>query len=235
MTVFSRSPDGHGYELPLLPPVPQRSVLADDVYEILKQSLRSHRIAPGARLNLDRLARDLHVSNTPVRQALARLEADGLVTKEPYRGFTASQLLDSQTIAELYDYRLLIEPTNAARAARRTSAGLVADLDSLCEAGQIQTLLKSSDAQELIGLRDGDFHLAIANAAGNKVIMENLATNLTRMRLYTGYKQHGAGETAWDEHRQIADAIGQGDAHTAADAMRAHLSHGLDRLRAAVR
>src|SRR6185436_1405366 len=111
---------------------PQRTVLADDVYEIIRESLISQRIAPGARLNLDELARKLHVSNTPVRQALARLESDGLVTKEPYRGFAASRLLDSRTIIELYEYRLMIEPATAARAARKRSEAGGIELERAC-------------------------------------------------------------------------------------------------------
>ena len=51
--------------------LPPRSLLADDVYETLRDNLRAGRIPAGTRLNLDQLARDLHVSNTPVRQALA--------------------------------------------------------------------------------------------------------------------------------------------------------------------
>jgi len=215
--------------------VPQRSVLADEVYEILKESLRSHQIAPGQRLNLDRLARELHVSNTPVRQALARLEADGLVTKEPYRGFRATQLLDSHTIAELYDYRLLIEPACAARAARRGDAVTLSELQSLCEAGEIRRLIADADDHEAIGLRDVDFHLAISTSAGNSVVTDNLAAALTRMQLYTVYDRHGAGEEAWDEHRQVLAAIKDGDPDGAASAMRTHLLNGLERLRAAVR
>jgi DNA-binding GntR family transcriptional regulator len=215
--------------------VPQRSVLADEVYEILKESLRSHQIAPGQRLNLDQLARELHVSNTPVRQALARLEADGLVTKEPYRGFRATQLLDSHTIAELYDYRLLIEPACAARAARRGDAVRLSELQSLCEAGEIRRLIADADDHEAIGLRDVEFHLTICTSAGNSVVTDNLAAALTRMQLYTVYDRHGAGEEAWDEHRQILAAIKDGDPDGAASAMRTHLLNGLERLRAAVR
>jgi len=209
-------------------------VLADEVYEILKESLRSHRIAPGARLNLDQLARELGVSNTPVRQALARLESDGLVSKEPYRGFTASPLLDSRTIAELYDYRLILEPAIAARAARRGDACVPA-LEMLCDPAEITALVGDLDAYDTIGQRDVNFHLAIATAAGNSVITSNLATNLARMRLYTVYHRHGAGAQAWAEHRDILAAIRAADPETAAIAMRTHLSNGLARLRDAVK
>ena len=79
---------------------PQRTVLADDVYEIIRESLISQRIAPGSRLNLDELARKLHVSNTPVRQALARLESDCLVTKEPYLIVSLDEACRRQQVSE---------------------------------------------------------------------------------------------------------------------------------------
>ena len=214
-------------------PLPQvrRNVLADDVYDILRDSLTSQRILPGSRLNLDQLARELHVSNTPVRQALARLESEGLVTKEPYRGFAASRLLDSRTIVELYEYRLLIEPATAARAARgRTDSGAI-ELASLCDEA---VPLVDADPNQLLPQRDVDFHLAVAELATNHIVVENLSATLTRMRLYSVYGHSGAAAQAWEEHRLISQAIREHDEDGAARAMRAHLTNGLDRIRKAV-
>jgi DNA-binding GntR family transcriptional regulator len=213
---------------------PQRTVLADDVYEIIRESLISQRIAPGARLNLDELARKLHVSNTPVRQALARLESDGLVTKEPYRGFAASRLLDSRTIIELYEYRLLIEPATAARAARKRSEAEGIELERTCAEATIVPLLSDPVRAEELPQRDVDFHCTVANHAGNRVVLENLSQLMTRMLLYSAYGHAGAAEQAWEEHRAIAAAIRKGAAEEAAAAMRVHLTSGLDRMRKAV-
>ena len=211
---------------------PTRSVLADDVYQILRENLISSQIAPGSRLNLDSLARAMHVSNTPVRQALARLESEGLVAKEPYRGFSASRLLDSRTIAELYDYRLLIEPPTAARAAKHSHHPEMAALVALCDAEELGGLLSTGAVAEL-GQRDIDFHLGIARIAGNNVVGENLGLTLTKMRLYTVYDRIGAGELAWEEHRAVIAALIASDPRAAADAMRAHLTGGFERMKAA--
>ncbi|MBG6136366.1 GntR family transcriptional regulator [Longispora fulva] len=208
-------------------PVAQRSVLADEVYQILKEGLLSHRIGPGSRLNLDQLARELHVSNTPVRQALARLEFDGLVTKLPYRGFVASPLLDSRVIAELYDFRLMIEPTSAARAARRHQEADIAHLEALCDPDDIARLADDIDA---IGQRDTDFHCSIALHAGNSVVCEYITTALARMRNYSLYNRHKAGEQAWEEHAAIVVAIRAGDPDAAATAMRTHLTNSRERM-----
>jgi DNA-binding GntR family transcriptional regulator len=213
---------------------PQRTVLADDVYEIIRDSLISQRIAPGARLNLDELARKLHVSNTPVRQALARLESDGLVTKEPYRGFAASRLLDSRTIIELYEYRLLIEPATAARAARKRTELEAIDLERTCADETISGIVGDPVRAEELPQLDVDFHCTVAKHAGNRVVLDNLSELMTRMTLYSGYGHAGAAELAWAEHRAIAAAIRSGDSEGAAAAMRIHLTSGLDRMRRAV-
>lgn len=209
----------------------QRSVLADDVYDILRDGLVTQRIAPGSRLNLDQLARELHVSNTPVRQALARLESEGLVEKEPFRGFAASRLLDSRTIAELYGYRLLIEPPTAARAARCRNDAQAAALEALCDPGTIDQLVEDESAAGQLAQKDVDFHCDIARQAGNTVVVENLSQTLTRMTLYSLYGRHGAAAEAWQEHRAISTAISAGDPEGAATAMRAHLKNGLERMR----
>lgn len=215
--------------LSLRRPAP-RKVLADEVYEILRESLLSQRIAPGSRLNLDLLARELHVSNTPVRQALARLEADGFVTKEAYVGFTASPLLDSRTIAELYDLRLLIEPTGAARAAKRGPRDWVAQLRDICTSAVDLLDEQSAEHAEALGTADADFHLMIARAAGNGVIVDYLEQVLTQMSRYTLYSSPQAALHAWEEHRTVLEAIERGDSDEALQTMRTHLRNGLDRV-----
>jgi len=214
--------------------VPHRSVLADQVYDILREGLMSRRFAPGEHLNLDHLARELHVSNTPVRQALARLESEGLVTKEPYRGFAASPLLDSRTIGELYGYRMLLEPPTAARTAQRHTAEGLAILERLCDAAEVSALMNDASGEDALGIRDTQFHTTIAREAGNTVVVENLVVALTRMSIYTMYHRHGAAEQAWAEHRVILAAIRASDPDAASAAMYAHLKGGIERIRDAV-
>ncbi len=70
-----------------------RTVLSDETYSRIREMLLTHEIAPGERINIDALARDLDVSQTPVREALARLESDDLVIKEPLRGYACDRPL----------------------------------------------------------------------------------------------------------------------------------------------
>ena len=88
---------------------PRRLVLADGTYDAIKAMILDHEISPGEHVGIDELARDLSVSQTPVREALARLEADGLVTKIPLRGYEATDLLSVQEVDELFQFRSLID------------------------------------------------------------------------------------------------------------------------------
>src|SRR5882757_9435478 len=88
----------------------RRQMLADDVYEAIKTMLMDHAIRPGARISIDGLARDFQVSSTPVREALARLESEGLADKEPLKGYRATPLLTLEEFDDLYRFRQLLEP-----------------------------------------------------------------------------------------------------------------------------
>src|SRR5450432_906802 len=91
-----------------------RRPLTSDVYEVVMDMLINHTLAPGSRLNIDGLARLIGVSPTPVREALARVESEGLIIKEPRRGYTVAPLTGLDELAQIIELRLLIEPEVAA-------------------------------------------------------------------------------------------------------------------------
>src|SRR6187551_1600173 len=91
----------------------------------------SLRIPPDTRISIDSLARELGVSQTPIREALSMLEAIGLVTKRHYVGYCSAPQLNRQQLDELYEMRLLIEPYAAARAAERMNDADLAALAAL--------------------------------------------------------------------------------------------------------
>ena len=113
---------------------PHREVLADRVYELVKAMVMDHEITPGAKINIEALARDLDVSPTPVREALARLESDGLVTKRSLVGYRATELLTADGLSDLFEVRMLLEPHAAALAARHATDGQMDRLESILEA-----------------------------------------------------------------------------------------------------
>src|SRR3982751_1478048 len=90
--------------------------LADDVYGAIFNKLMSLEIEPGGRITVDGLVRELEVSHTPIREALGRLEGEGLVVKTHLVGYSATPQITRRRFDELYELRLVLEP-DAARPA----------------------------------------------------------------------------------------------------------------------
>jgi len=192
--------------------------------------LLANQIPPGSAHRIEELAGELSVSTTPVREALARLAVDGLVVKQPYRGWTASGLLDSGTIAVLYDARQMIEPELAWRAAARASDADRDKLQQLLAEPDLTGLDPSAQIDAWIAA-DEQLHGAIAALAGNAVILEFLERVSVRMRTHRAfYGRADAARDAYTEHEDIVAAIAAGDSHRAGDAMAQHLAKAADRM-----
>jgi DNA-binding GntR family transcriptional regulator len=100
-------------DVPTLPTTPTRASLADAVHESLLTWLMDGHAAPGSALSIDGLARDLGVSPTPIREALARIESTGLVHRAALRGYRVTEMLSATEVNHLMDARLLLECRNA--------------------------------------------------------------------------------------------------------------------------
>jgi len=215
-----------------VPRLPARQVLADDVYEAVKTLVMDHVIAPGARLSIDGLTRQLGVSQTPIREALARLESDGLVTKAPLRGYSATPLLTRSEVDDLFQFRLLVEPWAAGRAAElatREDHGRIATEIASCPEAP------NSDAYEAyraLAAHDSRFHALLAALAGNQQLRVALERTHCHLHIFRLYSAGGGGTQTLVEHRTIAAAVTRGSSSAAEQAMREHLECARDRLRA---
>src|SRR5262249_22227186 len=105
----------------------------EEVFGVIRADILSLRIPPDTRISIDSLARELGVSQTPIREALSMLEAIGLVTKRHFVGYCSAPQLNRKQLDELYEVRLLIEPYAARCAAERMSAEELEKLRKLAE------------------------------------------------------------------------------------------------------
>lgn len=115
------------------PPRRSRGRLADEVYDTLLGQLMSLRIEPGSRVTIDVLARELGVSQTPIRDALNRMEAEGLVVRVPHAGYRIPPQITRHRFEDMLEVRLLLEPAAARRSAERASSEQVAGLRRMLE------------------------------------------------------------------------------------------------------
>ncbi|MEU0572609.1 GntR family transcriptional regulator [Nonomuraea sp. NPDC005983] len=208
----------------------KRSVLTADVYESVKSLIMDGELAPGTRVNIYAVARLLDVSQTPVREVLSALESEGLVTKEPLRGYSVAAVLTSGQVADLYQLRLLLEPWAAARAAERVDAEVAervrAELTSVPNAPQ------GTRYHDYHGIQahDARFHDLIAELSGSPAVRESLARTHSHLHLFRlDYKGRRHGDPTLAEHARVVDAVLAGSPDEAEAAMRAHLAAARDR------
>ena len=203
------------------------------VYDELTARILRGELPPGARVNIDALAHEFDVSQTPVREALARLESDGLVVKELHKGYRTTPKLSPAELANLYELRLLLEPHAARRAAQRSTPETVHELQA--EIRRFLTAPPGADYESYKDFRQHDarLHDLVLRMAGNPII--TAAVDRTHFHLHAFRLRYDAraGRETVDEHRAIVDAIAEGDGGGAEAAMRRHLHEAPTRLLAA--
>jgi len=200
----------------------RRFTLTDDVYAAIRTLIMDHAVAPGARVNIDALARSLQVSPTPVREALARLESDGLVRKRPLAGYTAAPLLTRTEFEELVELRLVLETA----AARRAAGQPAIDLDRLRREADLPGPVPGAEGYAGIAAftaQDARFHNLLAELAGNRMLHDSIVRLRPHLHLFRLHFPPTHYQTSGREHQRVVDAVAAGDPDLADEEMRAHL------------
>jgi DNA-binding GntR family transcriptional regulator len=211
-----------------------RQVLTDRVYELVKAMVMDHEIAPGARVNIDGVARELDVSPTPVREALARLESDGLVTKRPLVGYRATELLDAAGLTDLFEMRLLLEPRAAALAAEHATEARLDRLEAITEEMRSHPVTgERYVVYRRFALLDQEFHDELALAADRPLLADAVRRLHAHLHMFRLDSAPGGGRPTVAEHERILRAVLRRNPDRAAEAMAEHLRSSLARHRAA--
>jgi DNA-binding GntR family transcriptional regulator len=204
--------------------------LAEDVYGAIFNKLMALEIAPGARITVDGLVRELEVSHTPIREALGRLEGEGLVVKTHLVGYSASPQITRRHFEELYEFRLLLEPDAARRAAQQVGQAQVGRLRETAERMRNLDGQKGRQGYSGFARLDADFHDQIMAVAGNALIRDTLSHLHTHFHIFRLMFHARVTEEALDEHDTLLAALGTGDGEGAAQAMRRHIERSRERL-----
>jgi DNA-binding GntR family transcriptional regulator len=212
----------------------QRGSLRDQVRVQIKQLILTNRLRPGQTIVIDRLASDLGVSHTPVREALAMLQLDGLVITPPYGNPQVVEIDDSD-VRDAWEMRLLLEGWAVTRA---TSTVSDQDLDVLEESldRARQDALQSQYDAHLEA--DVAMHDLIVKAADNK-LFDRLAQLVSdqSVRIRSLVEAIASAEevlTIVDEHCSILEALRARDAALTRERLIAHLEAGMQRTLAAL-
>ena len=192
---------------------------AEFAYQQMLDAIQTGKLKPGDRVREIELTNWLDISRTPVREALNKLESEGLVTALPHRGMIITEL-DYQAVMELYQMREVLEAT---------AAGLAAKHASDTEKSVLQEILKQQEADldnaELQAYQNRLFHNAIYHAAHNRYLLQSLNSLKHSLTLLgaTTYKVRGRAQTALEEHRELLHAICDNDSVAAEQATRNHI------------
>jgi DNA-binding GntR family transcriptional regulator len=203
--------------------------LVEMAYEQLLSMLVTMKIAPGAHIGIEALARQLQISQTPIREALTLLEAQKLAYKIPNVGFRAANLLTPEDVDSLFEIRLMLEPAMAALAAERASDEMLQTLVSLAQ--EMAQASKGSDvAYAQFAEGDARLHHLIAKASGNRFIAETIEGLHVHLHIFRFLINTNATEKALQEHAVLIEALLARDAAAAEAAMRAHLRASRQRM-----
>lgn len=200
-----------------------RQELAIEVYEILRANILDGSIPPGARIKIEDAAELLSVSPTPVRESLARLESEGLVLREPRRGYRTTELLNAADVADLYELRLLLEPYAAQRAALGAQPELLQLLAQEMTHGKGLTGATGSLNPAELSAHDERFHDLIFQASGNDLIRRTYQRTHCHLHIFRLSFSDTFDSHTIVEHEAIAQALQSANPELAAQAMEAHI------------
>ncbi|MDF1750600.1 MAG: GntR family transcriptional regulator [Alphaproteobacteria bacterium] len=192
--------------------------IADTIAEALKADIQTGAIVPGTHLQQEILAKRFSVSRVPVRDALFKLNSEGLVSIEANRGAIVVALSPDQ-INEIYDLRLLLECDALERAIKAMSP---ADLPALRRA--LQRCRLEADGGDWL-LADNEFHRAIYSLSGRQKHVDIIDSLRTSIQAYWAqYSNLAKNEPHWlDQHDALYRAIEQRDTRRAVKILRTHL------------
>jgi DNA-binding GntR family transcriptional regulator len=191
------------------------------VYERLRDGIVSGTLEPGVQLVEARIAEELGVSKTPVREALIRLQRDGLVSIEPYRGARVVKP-SPEDVREILELRSVLECQIARDLALRRPDSVIRALEASIEASK--RALRSRDRRRFVDSLTA-FSDIQAEACGNSR-MAKLLVDLRSVLLLIGttsLRAAGREERSIAEHETILDAIKAGEPELAARATEAHI------------
>lgn len=201
-----------------------RQPLGREVTRLLRRMIVEGEIKPGERLVEDRLSHILGASRTPLREALHRLEQEGLLSKREGGGYELP-LLSAEEVEEAVETRALLESYAASLAARRAAPQTLADMERSVE--DFRQALERGDHRELVA-QNARFHGLIGQAAASR-LLSRLMQELEGLveRLSAGPAEgREPGDWSVAEHEQILAALRARDPEAAALAAGEHVRRG---------
>ena len=219
---YRGNPSSGAQTIPLVSPGAHSSVQAQ-IYARLREAILDGNLEPGQRLLQDELAAELAVSRMPVREALLRLEADGLVNFHPYKGFTVVTFTQDD-LKEIYFLRGVLEGTAAELAAININEADLGKIDKLCQ--RMAQSFENGQYDEMPHL-NAEFHQSVYLAACSLRLYKMI------VRLWNSFPKSNMdvfkerAQLMVKEHTAIYEALRDHDSQLAGNLTRQHIANAL--------
>lgn len=197
--------------------------LRDVVFQTLRQAILKGQLEPGERLMEIQLANRLGVSRTPIREAMRKLELEGLVVMVPRKGAEVASITE-QDLFDVLEVRRSLECLAAGLACERMNGEILEELKKAMD--EFKSLAGSKDLAELTD-SDIQFHEQIYHATGNKRLVQllnNLREQMYRYRLEY-LKDETTHQKLVEEHEKIYEALRTGNKKLAEEALTEHIDN----------
>ena len=202
----------------------RQSTITQQVYENVRERIINHSIKPGSRLIVSKIASELGVSASPVRETLRLLQEEGLADMAPHRG-AVSVTPTKKGFEDLFKVRRELEAMAVRETAKSITPKLIKELDSILE--RAEKAIDKNDLDEW-GETDDSFHLFFRKNCGNDVLKQMLSKMMVWVVFYRQLVSGSpSGTESLAEHKKVIDKIREGDSDGAAKAMLEHIDRAL--------
>lgn len=199
---------------------------SEEAYMKIRQMILSRELENGERLVERKLAEKLGFSRTPVREALKRLQAEGLAKQQPYAGLVVSGL-NKEDVLEFFEIREVLEALAVEIAISHRDKRLIDKLAEIID--EMKEAIETQN-QDQLARAHSRFHQTIYAAAKRPKLIQLILNvqDYSESLLPVGYRQLDRTSVAFEEHKEIFESIEKGDVESAINKMRTHIRHAKD-------
>jgi DNA-binding GntR family transcriptional regulator len=195
----------------------------DNAYRAIRDGIASGTYAQGSHITAQQLAQRTGLSRTPVREAMRRLDAEGLISLIPNRGAFVARWTRTE-IEQIYELRVILEAFAAQTAAERATPDQIAALRAIAET--MRAAVRSHEPDyDAIAEANGDFHRAVLDACGNTRLREVLGSLTEIPLILSTFRSYSRAELKRSaaQHGELVEAIASRDGALAGAVMTAHI------------
>ena len=204
----------------------------DYAYNFLKEMIFEWQLPPGEKININQIAHSIKVSTIPIREALTRLSVEKLTISEHNKGYRVSEILDSKSMRDMLEVRILLESNAIERIIRSNNMSLLPELAKLTEEmALVETEKSYKKVIEFVRL-DDQFHHLLMVSSGNYFLTEAHTSLYSHLHIARFYHIRGEvdQEEAVREHEEIIESIKTRDIFKALDAVSTHVRNVRNRV-----